>query len=95
MATIKLISVTEDSARINFHEYIGVGGTGYETDVVLRNKDGQGWTAEMKFDNMPPQETPEEAIERMGLYLQALRKAVKGKNIKHLNIDGLFKPKHK
>lgn len=95
MATIKLISVSEDEAKINFHEYLEKSHTVYETDVILKKNDHGEWTAEMKFDNMPPQETPEEAIDRMRLYLQALSKAVKGRNIKHLNLDSLFMATHK
>lgn len=96
MSTIQLRLVQEDEAYINFHVNLDArGSTGYESTISLYNKDGQGWTAEMKFDDMPPQETPEEAIDRMGLYLREMAKAMKGKDIKHLNIDNLFKPVHK
>lgn len=88
--------VQEDKSCINFHVNLDKrGSAGYETTVLLHNKDGQGWTAEMKFDEMPTQETPEEAIDRMGLYLREMAKAMKGRNIKHLNIGGLFKVNHK
>jgi len=96
MATIRLRAINEGEACINFHVNLDKQGrTGYETVVSLSNKDGQGWSAEMKFDEMPPQETPEEAIDRMGLYLREMARAMKGKNIKHLNIGSLFDPAHK
>lgn len=49
----------------------------------------------MSFSDMPPQDTPEEAIDRMGLYLREMAKAMKGRNIKHLKIDSIFNPVHK
>jgi len=96
MATIRLRAITEGEACINFHVNLDKQGrTGYETFVSLCNKGGQGWSAEMKFDEMPPQESPEEAIDRMGLYLREMAKAMKGKNIKHLNVGDLFNSTHK
>jgi len=96
MTTIKAKLIQADVARINFHVNLDTrGSTGFETDVTLENKYGNGWTAEMMFCDMPAQETPEEAIDRMGLYLRSMAKAMKGRNIKHLNIDELFKPVHK
>lgn len=96
MATIKLSLIQEDEVYINFHVNLDKrGSTGYETNVSLYNKDGQGWTAQMSFSDMPPQETPEEAIDRMGLYLREMAKVMKGKNIKHINIGSLFNPVYK
>lgn len=93
MSSIKLNSITEEKAEINFHTTIDQKrGTGYETNLTLRNLDGNGWVAVMNFTDMPKQETPEEAIDRMGLYLRNMAKVMKGKNIKHLNIDKLFRP---
>lgn len=91
MAAIKLRLIQEDEVYINFMGDINKGGvSGYETDVQLFNKDGQGWVAEVKFSDMPPQETPEDAIDRLGLYLEAMAKVIKGENISHLNIGALF-----
>jgi len=96
MASIKLKLIQEDEAYINFHVNLDPrGSTGYESTVSLYNKDGAGWTAEMTFDDMPVQETPGEAIDRMGLYLRQMATAMKGKNIKHLNIDNLFQTVYK
>jgi len=96
MATIKPTVIQEDEVYINFHVNLDDRGRcGFESTVSLYNKDGEGWIAEMSFNDMPPQETPEEAIDRMGLYLRNMAKAMKGKNIKHLNIDKLFNPIHK
>lgn len=96
MATIKLELLQEDEVYINFHVNLDKrGSTGYESRVSLYNKNESGWVAEMSFNDMPPQETPEEAIDRMGLYLREMAKAMKGRNIKHLNIGDAFKPVHK
>lgn len=96
MSTITLRLVQKGEAYINFHVCLdGIRGSGYETSVDLYNKDGKGWTASMCFDDMPPQSSPEDAIDRMGLYLRSMAKAMKGRNIKHLNIDDLFNPVHK
>lgn len=95
MARILLRKIEPTNAEINFHVPLDVrGASGYETNVRLIKK-GDGWVAEMQFNDMPPQSTPEEAIDRLGLYLKSMSKSVKGRNIKHLNVDGLFKPVHK
>ena len=95
MSTIKLQLVQEDEASINFHVNLDKrGSTGYEANVHLYNKDGQGWIAQMNFETTA-QETPEEAIDRMGLYLREMAKAMRGKNIKHINIDSLFRSVYK
>lgn len=96
MSTIRLRLVQEGEAYINFHVNLDKrGSSGYETSVELYNKDGKGWTASMSFSDMPPQDTPEDAIDRMGLYLREMAKAMKGRNIKHLKIDSIFNPVHK
>ncbi|CAM0006550.1 hypothetical protein VPH234P10_0016 [Vibrio phage 234P10] len=99
MGTIKLKKIEKDEAVINFHVNLDArGSSGYETDITLRNTGRHGfseWTCEMSFTNMPPQCSPEEAVDRMGLYLRNMAKAMKGKNIKHLNVDTLFDAVHK
>ena len=96
MATIKLLSIRKTEACINFHVNLDKrGSVGYESGVALFHKEGEGWTAHMTFNDMPAQETPEQAIDRMGLYLREMAKTMKGKNIKHLNIGTLFNSIHK
>ena len=100
MSTVRLKEIQEGDAVINFHVNLDSrGASGYETDVKLYNKAESGfngqWVCEMSFTGMPPQDTPEEAIDRMGLYLRNMAKTMKGKNIKHLNVDSLFKAVHK
>ena len=95
MGTIKLREISKGKARINFHVNISYSG-GYESDVKITNIAEDGcipeWVAEMTFDGMPPQDTPEEAIDRMGLYLREMAKAMKAKNVKPFKLDSLFKP---
>ena len=92
MAAIKLRLVKEGEAHINFHVNLDKRGkTGYETSVSLYNKDGQRWTAEIKFGDMPSQETPEETVDRMGLYLREMAKAMRGKNINKIPKDKIIK----
>ena len=93
MARVQATLIQEDEAYINFHVDLDTKkSTGYESNVELYNKDDKGWIAVMKFEGMAPQGTPEDAIDMMGLYLEAMSKAMKGENIKHLNIGELFKP---
>ena len=96
MSKIQLKEVNESRARVNFHVNLDSRASrGYETDVAIKKTD-EGWIAEIHIgSDMPHQETPEEAVDRLCIYLKKLSTAVKGKNIKHLNIDGLFKPVHK
>ncbi len=96
MSRIKLESIQEDEVSISVSVNLGKDGrTGYESRLNLYNKNDAGWVAHMNFDDMPPQATPEEAAERLGLYLVSMSKAMKGKNIKHLNIGTLFDVVHK
>ena len=95
MASITLKEITPTSAKVKVQVNLDSrGSTGYNTDVRIY-KSENGWAAMIAFDDMPAQESPEAAFQRLGLYCQCMAKALKGKNIKHLNIDGLFKPKHK
>ena len=95
MSSVRLVAIQEDGARVNFHVNLDSrGSSGYETDVDIYEKE-EGWVAEIKIEDMPPQSSPEEAADRLSLYLEKLSKAIKGKNIKHLNIDSLFKPVYK
>ena len=97
MASVKLKSISSEGAAINFHVNINNKDvSGYETDVmVTKNNDKEGWTASIRFAGMPVQETPEDALDRLGLYLISMAKYIKGKNIKHLNVGTLFDTTHK
>lgn len=87
--------IQEDEVYASVHVNLDDrGSTGYETSVELYNKDGRGWVANIKFDDMPPQESFEAAVDRLGLYLKNMAPALKGKNFKHINPDPLFKAKH-
>ena len=95
MATVKARLIQKDEVYIDLHVNLDDrGSSGYETTISLYNKDGQGWTADISFDDMPPQESFEAAIERLGLYLKKVAPALKGKNFKHINPEPLFKSKH-
>lgn len=95
MATVKARLIQKDEVYINLHVNLDDrGSSGYETTISLYNKDGRGWTADIAFDDMPPQESFEAAIERLGLYLKRVAPTLKGKNFKHINPEPLFKSKH-
>lgn len=95
MATIRARVIQEDEVYINVHVNLDArGSSGYETNVSLYNKDGNGWTAEINFGDMPPQESFEAAIDRLGLYLRKMAPALKGKNFKQVNPEPIFKTKH-
>ncbi len=93
MGKVTLKSICERKAVINFWEMMA-NRSGYESNVVLEKDDDGGWTASIVINDMPPQATPEEAIEKLGMYLKSMQSVVKGKNIKKLNIEGIFKPYH-
>ena len=97
MSTIILNSATKDQFKVSVHNMLkGVRGTGYEDTVTFTQRDNGGWIAHMSLGvDMPAQGTPEEAADRLSLYLEAMSKAVKGKNIKHLNLGTMFDPVHK
>lgn len=96
MARIKATVMQDDEVYANVHVNLDQrGSTGYETNISLYNKGGQGWTAEISFGgDMPPQESFEDAIDRLGLYLKRFAPVVKSKNFKHLNPEPIFRPKH-
>lgn len=98
--TIRLRDIDDRGCAINFTVMIeSEGARTYETDVKLYNQAEKGfkpeWVAEMTFSDMPGQESPEDAIDRMGLYLRCMAKAMKGKHIKPLHVDTIFKPIYK
>jgi hypothetical protein len=95
MARIKTRIIQEDEVYANVHVNLDDRGSqGYEASVELFNKDGEGWVAHIKFDDMPPQKSFEDAVDRLGLYLKKMAPALKGKNFKHINPEPLFNPKH-
>lgn len=95
MARVKATLIQEDEVYVNLHVNLDDrGSSGYETNISLYNKDGKGWVATVQIDDMPPQESFEAAIERLGLYLKKIAPTLKGKNFKHVNPEPLFKPKH-
>ena len=94
MSTVKARLIQEDEVYINVHVNLDTrGSSGYETNVELYNKDGKGWIAQINFSDMPPQESFEKAVDRLGLYLKKMAPAIKGKNFKHLNPEPLFQIK--
>lgn len=95
MATIKPKLIQEDEVSISLHVMIEPNSArGYENRVNLYNKGGLGWVCQVNFDDMPPQESFEVAIDRMRLYLDKYSKALKSKDFKHLNPDVIFETKH-
>ncbi len=94
MGTIKARIIQSDKVCVDVHNRFPNSGNGYETTVNLYNKDGFGWVAEISFGDMPPQESIEDAIDRLSLYLKTISPVLKGKNFKHLNPEKIFNPKH-
>ena len=95
MSRVEARVIQEDEVYANIHVNLDPrGSSGYETNIELYNKDGMGWVAHMNFNDMPPQESFEDAIDKLGLYLRKMSTAVKSKNMKHLNPEPIFKAKH-
>ena len=95
MATIKPKLIHSDEVSISVHVMIEPNAArGYENRIQLYNKDGKGWVCHTDFSDMPPQESFEDAIDRMSLYLDKYSKALKSKDFKHLNPDKIFATKH-
>tara|TARA_R110000851_G_scaffold301846_2_gene458549 strand:+ start:55 stop:336 length:282 start_codon:yes stop_codon:yes gene_type:complete len=88
MSSIKLISAKPEEFVINFHGEFE-RGRGYESNVKFTEECGK-WLAEVVICNMPPQESAEDAADRLSKYLLVMSKAVKAKNIKHLNLSKMF-----
>lgn len=96
MSTIKLKKAEQNLSVVNFHGNLDPRGSrGYESDVKFEQGECGKWIASITIDGMSAQETPEEAADRLSKYLSVMAKAVKGKNIKHLNIGGMFNAVHK
>jgi len=97
MSSIRLISAIKGKFKVSAHNMLkGVRSTGYDCVVTFTESDNGGWISSMSIgQDMPVQSTPEEAADRLSLYLLALSKAVKGKNIKHINMDKMFETVHK
>ena len=92
MSTITLKVAKQGNFTIEFHGKLDKRGSrGYSTEAVFKESDGDGeWTASMNVCDMTPQQTPEDAGDRLSAYLLAMSKAVKGRNIKHLKMNTMF-----
>ena len=91
MKRIKLISLNEREAKVNFHvDLDSRGARGYETDALFAQDEYGNWTASMGISGMPDQKSPADCADKLSKYLLELSRAVKAKNIKHLSIDSLF-----
>lgn len=66
--------------------------TSLDQDMTVQRVGGK-WVATIEFDSFPSQETPEAAVDKLGQWLLALSKGVKGRNIKYLKLGELFKAK--
>lgn len=93
MAKITLKEVSE--AKAVFEVWVKLdrrGNKGYYTDLVLnKNEDNGEWAASMGFTDMPTQESVSDAINRMGLYLTNMAKAIKSENFEYVDIGNMFK----
>ena len=67
--------------------------TSLDQDMTIQRVDGR-WVATIEFDSFPEQETPEDAVDKLGQWLLALSKGVKGRNIKYLKLSEMFKAKN-
>lgn len=92
MSSVQLKKAEPRKFEINFHGMIDVKkGHGYEAIATFESDvHTDVWTAKMVIDEMSPQDTPEDAGDRLSAYLLAMSKAVKGKNIKHLKMSTMF-----
>jgi hypothetical protein len=96
MSTIKLVNLNEQGAKVNFHvDLDSRGARGYETDVLFNQDEYGNWTASIDISGMPDQKSPADCADKLSKYLLELSRAVKAKNIKHLNIDSAFNSVHK
>ena len=92
MSSIKLVKAKECEFTIDFHGNLDKRGSrGYHTEAVFKENESGKWVAEMTIGDMTEQDTPEDAGDRLSAYLLAMSKAVKGKNIKHINMAGMFR----
>lgn len=66
--------------------------TTLDQDITIKRVDGK-WVATVALDEFPEQDTAEQAVDKLGSWLLALSKGVKGRNIKHLKLNDIFKPK--
>jgi len=93
---IELKKAERNNFTINFNRGFGGGiDGGYESDVNFIGDDCGGWIAEVIVSGMTSQGSPEDAADRLSLYLLTLSKAVKSRNIKHLNLIDMFSAIHK
>lgn len=88
MSSIKLISAKPEEFVINFHGYFD-RGRGCESNVKFTEEYGK-WVAEVTIGDMTSQESAEDAADRLSKYLLVMSRAVKAKNIKHLNLGKMF-----
>ena len=95
MATLKLVSISEDKVIVNVHEIFDKKRMrGYKTDVCFVKGGDNKWIAQLEIADMQPQESFEIAAQKVGQYLFALNEAVSKADLTIFNPEELFSPKH-
>ncbi|AUR81992.1 hypothetical protein NVP1017O_23 [Vibrio phage 1.017.O._10N.286.55.C11] len=67
--------------------------TSLDQDMTVQRVGGK-WIATIEFDSFPHQDTVEDAVDKLGSWLLALSKGVKGRYVKHLKLGEIFKSKN-
>lgn len=98
---IKLNKCNEDcfefTVSADISKEIGerLNSTSYDTKLVIVKDEFDGWQAHIKLgDDMPFQDSPDEAIERLRAYLKSFSKIINKRNFKHINMENMFQPKN-
>lgn len=97
MPSIKLKSIDISQEQFNRSAKVVINvhadidrSNGLEQDLTLtRNQQGK-WIATIALDDFPEKETPEEAVERLQLWLKTLAKGLSHRQVKKLNLTTIL-----
>jgi len=86
--TTKLVHVDLDGAEkiIKFNVAHNNGETTVDQNLILiRHPDGT-WTADMKFENFPPQQAPQDAVNKLAQWMDRLTKVLLDNNFATIDL---------
>lgn len=98
MSRIKLKSISTSDGKFTKEATVVINAygnfdrsTGLEQDLTLTRDEHGRWSATIALDDFPLKDTPEEAVERLSLWLKTLSKALNHKQVKRLNLGKILK----
>ena len=87
MPVMELKSVNTSSKQVVINIAVQLhDGITLDQDMVLTQCPSGKWSATINLDNFPAKDTPEDAAERLSIWLYALSKGIRKSKVKKFNL---------